>query len=92
MSYGAFYGFTEGVEKALQADLLPASERGTGYGSLQTALGLAALPSSLSMGMVMTHYGSMAAFTAAGSLAALGSLLLGLWALKQRRQSTVVPG
>lgn len=79
ITYGAFYGFTEGVEKALLADLLEPEKRGVGFGSLQFVLGLAALPSSFLMGAVMTRYGSATAFALNAVLALAATCLLILW-------------
>ncbi len=77
-AYGAFYGLTEGVEKALLADLLRPEHRGAGFGAFQSATGLAALVSSPLMGLCMAQFGSQAAFLTSGGLAALalGGLLL----------------
>lgn len=87
--YGAFYGLTEGIEKALLADLLPADKRGTGYGALQLVLGVAALPASFLTGYLMSRFGSAIAFSTAGLLALLGMLLLVLWRMTQKKQLTV---
>lgn len=81
--YGAFYGFTEGVEKALLADLLPATERGTGFGAMQLVLGLAALPASLLTGYLLTSYGAGAAFGTAAGFAGFGTVALMLWARRR---------
>lgn len=83
--YGAFFGFTEGVEKALLADLLPADQRGIGYGSLQLILGLAALPASFITGFLMTEFGSVIAFPIAGSFALLGAICLWIWGAKKNK-------
>jgi MFS family permease len=80
LAYGAFYGFTEGVEKALLADLLPPESRGTGFGALQSVLGLGALLSSAFMGVVMTVASARTAFLAEGSLALAAMLALAAWA------------
>ena len=77
--YGAFYGFTEGVEKALLADLLPAEKRGTGFGALQVVLGVAALPASVAMGFMLSHYGAQAAFLTTAAVAVFAALALGVW-------------
>lgn len=77
--YGLFFGFTEGVEKALVADLVPPELRGTAYGAYHAAVGLAALPASLIMGLlyqmwgaaIAFAFGATLAFTAAGLLSAL---------------------
>ncbi len=79
LCYGSFYGFTEGTEKALLADLLPAESRGRGFGALQLVLGLAAFPASLMMGWLMSRFGSAQAFNFAAACAMLGSILLIIW-------------
>jgi len=82
LGYGAFYGLTEGVEKALLADLLRPENRGTGYGAFQTATGVAALLASPIMGLLMTYAGTKAAFLITSGTAVLAALLLGVWKVK----------
>ena len=48
--YGAYYGLTEGVAKAIVADLVPEERRGTAYGFFNGAIGIGALPASLIAG------------------------------------------
>lgn len=79
LAYGAFYGLTEGVEKALLGDLLHPGHRGTGYGAFQLAVGLGTLAASLLMGWMWTAFGSRVAFGVTAGIAALASLLLALW-------------
>jgi MFS family permease len=79
LCYGAFYGCTEGSEKALLADLLPAESRGRGFGALQLILGIAAFPASFMMGWLMSSYGSAQAFNFAAACALLGSICLVVW-------------
>jgi MFS family permease len=79
LAYGAFYGLTEGVEKALLGDLLRPEHRGTGYGAFQLAVGLGTLAASLLMGWMWTVFGSAAAFGVTAGIAALASLLLAAW-------------
>lgn len=76
MAYGVFYGLTEGVEKALVADLVPAQARGRAFGWYNLALGLGALPASLLFGAVWDAWGAPAAFTMGAALAAASALLL----------------
>jgi MFS family permease len=83
--YGAFYGFTEGVEKALLSDLLPKESKGTGFGAFQLVLGLSALPASLITGYLMTQYGSSTAFVTCGVTAILASVLLIAWGTLRRQ-------
>ncbi len=86
LGYGAFYGLTEGVEKALLADLLPAEQRGTGFGAFQTALGLAALLASPLMGLLMARRGTTFAFLVAGGTALAAMLALIAWSNLRRKQ------
>lgn len=79
LGYGAFYGLTEGVEKALLADLLPAEDRGAGYGAFQSVHGLGALIASPLMGILMTRFGSAPAFAFAGATALAAAVLLVAW-------------
>ncbi len=50
--YGIYYGLTEGVAKALVADLGPAEQRGTAYGLFNAAIGLTAFPASFIAGVL----------------------------------------
>ena len=60
--YGLYFGLTEGVEKALVADLVPADRRGAAFGWYNLAIGLAALPASLLFGALWDRWGSATAF------------------------------
>ncbi|MFZ5874813.1 MAG: MFS transporter [Nitrospirota bacterium] len=71
--YGLFFGLTEGVEKAYVADLAPAEHRGTTYGLYHAAVGMAALPASLLMGLVWERVSPAAAFGLGAGLALLAS-------------------
>lgn len=55
--YGVYFGLTEGVEKALVADLVPAAARGRAYGWYNLSIGLGALPASLLFGALWDHLG-----------------------------------
>lgn len=81
--YGFFFGLTEGTEKALVADLVPAARRGTAFGWYNFAVGIAALPASLVFGYVWDRFGSGTAFAIGAGLAAAAAL--GLLALVPRR-------
>ena len=74
--YGAYYGMTEGAERALVADIVPASERGKAYGIYHGAIGLAALPASILFGVLWVKIGPKVAFFIGASLAASAVLLL----------------
>ena len=77
--YGVYFGLTEGVEKALVADLAPAGRRGTAFGWYNLAVGIGALPASVIFGLVWDRAGPAAAFQLGAGLAfaaAVGFMLL----------------
>ena len=78
--YGIYYAATEGVAKALIADLVPESQRGTAYGLYAAAVGLTALPASLIAGVLWQGLGSWTGFGASAPFAfgAAMSLLAGV--------------
>jgi MFS family permease len=83
--YGLYYAQTEGVAKALVADLIPPARRGTAYGLYNAAVGLGALPASLLGGLLWQGIGGWAGFGPAAPFAfgaglALVSAIL-LWRL-----------
>ncbi len=74
--YGLYFGLTEGVEKALVADLAPAHLRGSAFGLYHLTIGIAALPASFIFGLVWDRVGVSAAFGLGAGLALLASALL----------------
>jgi len=84
LGYGAFYGLTEGVEKALLADLLPAEARGTGFGAFQTVTALATLVASPMMGLAAGWLGLAKAMLLASGLALIALVGLLAWAAARR--------
>lgn len=74
IAYGLYFGMTEGVEKALVADLVPANVRGAAFGWYNLTIGLAALPASLIFGGLWQLYGATTAFVAGASLALLAAV------------------
>jgi MFS family permease len=90
--YGLFLSATEGVEKALVADLAPAGERGTAFGWFNLVTGLALLPASLLFGGLMQSYGAAVAFVVAAASALLAALLLALMPLRSTlRSGSIAP-
>ncbi len=83
--YGIYYAATEGVAKALVADLVPAARHGTAYGLFNAAIGLAALPASLIAGLLWqgvgawTGFGPAAPFFFGASMALLAGVLFWRW-------------
>ena len=72
--YGVYFGLTEGVEKALVADIVPVARRGVAFGWYNLALGLGALPASIIFGAIWDRMGPRAAFTFGGAMALLAAV------------------
>ncbi len=83
--YGIYYAATEGVAKALIADLVPPEQQGTAYGLYNAAVGLTAFPASLIAGLLWqgalgwSGFGASAPFYFGATLALLAGLLF--WSL-----------
>jgi MFS family permease len=79
--YGVYYAATEGAAKALVADLVPESQRGTAYGLFNAAIGLTALPASVIGGLLWqgagawTGFGASAPFVFGAVMALLAGIL-----------------
>jgi MFS family permease len=76
LTYGLYFGLTEGVEKAWVADLAPAGLRGTAFGVYNAALGVGALCASVMFGALWTHASPDAAFLTGAALALVATGLL----------------
>ena len=76
--YGLFFGLTEGVEKAMVADLVGTGVRGRAFGWFHMTTGLVALPASILFGWIWDRSGPSTAFTfgAVCAIGASGLLLL----------------
>ncbi len=74
--YGCFFGFTEGTEKALVADLAPASRRGFAFGVFNAVQGFGSLAASLVFGLIWSVAGSAMAFSFGAALALIATALL----------------
>ena len=77
--YGLFRAATEGVEKALVADLAPPGLTGTAFGWFNLVAGIMLLPASLIFGWLYEAIGSSYAFMFSGSCATLAFLLMAFW-------------
>jgi MFS family permease len=75
-AYGLYFGATEGVEKALVADFVPAASRGAAFGFYNLALGIGALPASLIFGALVDRAGARAAFTFGAAMAFLAAIAI----------------
>lgn len=74
VAYGLFFAATEGAEKALVADLVPAARRGVAFGWYHLAVGLGALPASLLFGLLWQRWGAGVAFGTGAGLAVVAAL------------------
>lgn len=74
--YGAYFGLTEGVEKALVADLVEPEKRGTAYGFYNLAFGVTVFPASLIFGALWTKFNAPTAFLISASISLLAAVLL----------------
>lgn len=74
--YGAYYGLTEGAEKALLTDMAPPEQRGRAFGLYHGVVGLAALPASLLFGVFWVVLGPTVTFGIGASLAGAATILL----------------
>ena len=77
--YGLFKAATEGVEKALVADLAPKGMAGTAFGWFNLVSGLMLLPASLIFGWLYESFNPSYAFLFSGSCAGIAFLLLAFW-------------
>jgi MFS family permease len=79
--YAFFYALTEGAERALVADLVPASFRGRAFGAFHASIGLASLPASLAFGIWWKAFGPHVAFLIGAGIAFVAAAALAAWRL-----------
>lgn len=77
--YGLFMAATEGVEKALVADLAPIHGRGTAFGWFNLTTGVLLLPASVLFGSLYQSLSPQIAFGFSSGCALLSSVLLKFW-------------
>lgn len=78
-AYGIFLAATEGVEKALVADLAPAERQGTAFGWFNLTTGLMLLPASLVFGWLYQGFSALTAFAFSAGCALTAAALLRGW-------------
>ncbi len=74
--YGMYFGLTEGVEKALVADLVEDEKRGTAFGFYNLAYGITVFPASLLFGFMWSRFGVEAAFILSAAISVLAAMFL----------------
>ncbi len=82
--YGVYFGLTEGVEKAMVADLVPAATRGAAYGWYNFTVGLGALPASVLFGVVWERWGAATAFGMGAVIAVVAAVAMWLLVAEPR--------
>lgn len=73
--YGLYQGMSKGILLALVADTVPSNLRGTAFGFINFAIGVALLSASILAGSLWQSFGSKATFIA-GSIFALFAIVL----------------
>jgi MFS family permease len=74
--YGLYYAFTEGIQKAYIADIVPEGQRGTAMGTYNAMTGIAALPASIIAGFLWQNFGSFVAFSTSSIIAIIAAFLM----------------
>jgi MFS family permease len=82
--YGLFMAATEGVEKALVADLAESGAQGTAFGWFNLTSGVMLLPASLLFGYVYQRWSASLAFGCSAACAFAAAVLLP-WSVRRRR-------
>jgi sugar phosphate permease len=83
--YGVYYGLAYGTTKALVADLVPDTLRGTAYGTYNAVLGILDFPASLIAGLLWqgagdwSGFGPQAPFIFGAALAFIAAVGLIVW-------------
>lgn len=74
--YGLYFGFSEGVERAIISELLPEDRRGTGFGLFYLVQGIGLLLASILFGLIWDYYSVKLPFFISSFLALLSTILL----------------
>ena len=87
--YGLFKAATEGVEKALVADLAPSGLTGTAFGWFNLSSGIMLLPATMIFGWLYESINPSVAFLFSGSCSALAVLLLIFWVYRPKNEKNL---
>ena len=80
--YGLFKAATEGVEKALVADMAPRGLAGTAFGWFNLITGLMLFPASFIFGWIYESIAPLYAFLFSGGCALLAFILMAVWVFR----------
>ena len=89
--YGVFYGLTEGVGKALVAQLAPAQRKAWAFGLYNAVVGLMALPAGLLTGVLWHRFSGPTALWACAALAVTAGALLMILSATGRLRASSLP-
>ncbi len=88
--YGFAYALTQGVQKALVADLAPKDMRGSALGLYNMAIGIAALPMAIIGGLLWDLYGAWSTFMFGAGVSSFGLVML-IWLAIRHRPNKPLP-
>lgn len=80
--YGLYSAATDGIQKALVADLIGKSKKGTGLGIYNSIIGITLLPASVIAGVLYDKVNSSAPFYFGAVMALIAALLMIIFYLK----------
>lgn len=83
--YGAYFGLTEGVEKALVADLVEPEKRGTAFGFYNLAYSITVFPASIIFGALWTRFNAETAFLVSATISIIAAIVLLTIQTKQKK-------
>jgi len=75
IAYGIFFAITDTVQRAIVPDLVTSEFRGTAFGMLHTAIGLAAFPASFIAGTLWQLFGSTTPFMLGAIISFISTVL-----------------
>ncbi|HEY3294089.1 MAG TPA: MFS transporter [bacterium] len=84
--YGIYIALTEGVSKALIANLVPSEARGTAIGLFYMVTGLLAVVASIAAGLLWDHVSSAAPFYLGAAMALLAGVGFLVWQKRAARE------
>ena len=84
--YGLFKAATEGVEKALVADMAPKGLAGTAFGWFNLITGLMLFPASFIFGWIYEAIAPLYAFLFSGGCALLAFILMATWVFRNTNE------
>ena len=88
--YGFYHAFTEGVGRAIVADLVEERWRATAYGMYSALTGFAALPAGIIFGVLWDRFGPAVSFQYGAALGVVALLLFLFLRVRDHRRVRVV--